>query len=107
MRGASGFLFRLYRVSGICIALVYAAFSLSDMLLSLGAFALGVSEANPVLAWLTERGLFVHAKVVLTGITAGLIAWLYPRGKARPLAWSAVLLSAGVNVYHVWGLSVL
>jgi len=107
MGGASRFLCRLYEVSGTSTAVLYVAFSLSDMLLSLSAFTLGVPEANPLMAWLTERGLFVQGKVLLTGLTAGMIAWLYPRARGRPVAWSAVLLTAGVNVYHVWGLSLL
>lgn len=92
---------------GLWVAGGYVLLSLTDMAFSSVAFALGISEANPVLAWLAGHGLFVPAKVVLSVLVAGLIVWLYPRGRVRTVGWLAVAVMAGVNVYHVWALSVL
>jgi hypothetical protein len=92
---------------GAFVALGYSVLSLTDMALSSVAFTFGVQEANPVLADLLTHGLFVPGKIVLTVAAAGLIAWLYSRGNARPIAWAALLAMAGVNVYHLWGLSLL
>ncbi len=107
MRGGSRLWSRPFGVRAICIALAYVAFSLIDMMFSLRAFALGVGEANPCMAWLAGHGLFVPGKLALTALVAVLIALVYPRGASRPVVWGALLLMAGVNVYHVWGLSVL
>jgi hypothetical protein len=79
-------------------------FSMTDMALSSVAFLLGVSEANPVLAWFASRGLFTPAKLVLTGLVVGLMALAYPHRPGRRVAWGVVLVMAGVTVYHLWGL---
>ena len=107
MARVGGLSWQPHRVSGEFVAVVYAALSLSDMLLSSAAFFVGIPEANPVLAWLEARALFFPAKVLLTAVATGLIAWLYPRGKGRRVAWLALLVMAGVNAYHLWGLSLL
>ncbi len=96
----------LGKVSGAVVALLYAAFSLTDLLLTRAAFSLGVGEANPLLAWLDGHGLFVPAKVALTLVAALLIGFLYSRGRARGIAWSALLLMVSVVGYHFWGLGV-
>jgi len=98
---------RLGRVSGASIAVLYAAFSLTDMLLSLAAFHEGVPEANPLLAWLMPNGLFVPFKLLLTALIACLIAHFYQRRHIQPAAWLALVLTAAVNAYHLWGLSVV
>ena len=95
---------RLGRVSGACVALLYAGFSLTDMVLSLAAFSAGVPEGNPLLAWLMPSGLFVPMKLLLTALIACLIAHFYPRKHIQPAAWLALLLTAAVNGYHLWGL---
>jgi len=107
MPGVGNLLWRLGRVSGVFVALAYAAFSLCDMLRSLTAFAQGVAEANPVMAWLLYHGVFVPGKIALTAFVAALIAWSYRIEKVRPAAWGAVLIAFGVNVYHIWGLSMV
>ncbi len=92
-------------VSGICVALAYAAFSVADMVFSLRAFTLGVGEANPLMAGLASNDLFVPGKLALTAVVAVLLASVYPRGVSKPVAWGVLGLMALVNVYHVWGLS--
>ena len=94
----------LGKVSGAFVALLYAAFSLTDLLLTKAAFSLGVGEANPMLSWLAGHGLFVPAKVALTVVAASLIGFLYSQGRARGVAWSALLLMMSVVGYHLWGL---
>jgi hypothetical protein len=59
------------------------------------------------MAWLATHGLFVPGKLALTGLVGVLIALVYPRGASRPVVWGVLVLMAGVNVYHMWGLSVL
>jgi len=95
---------RLGRVSGVSVALLYAAFSLADMILSLTAFAHGVPEGNPVMSWLLGRHLFVPGKVFLTFLVSGLIAVLYRRSQVRSAAWVALSLMIAVDIYHFWGL---
>lgn len=107
MRGARSFVPWLGQVSGGFVAVLYTAFGLTDMVLSLAAFAGGVPEANPLMAWLFARDLFVPAKVLLTGIGSLLIAGLYAQRRVRVVAWGALLLTAAVNVYHLWGLSLI
>lgn len=98
---------RLGRVSGASVALLYAALSLTDMLFSLAAFTEGVGEGNPLLAWLMPTGLFIPVKLLLTALIACLIAHFYPRKGIQPAAWLALLVTAAVNVYHVWGLKLV
>jgi hypothetical protein len=74
------------------------------MVLSLAAFTAGVPEGNPLLAWLMPNGLFVPMKLLLTALIACLIAYFYPRKGVQPAAWLALLLTAAVDVYHLWGL---
>jgi hypothetical protein len=94
-------------LSGAFVALVYVAFGLMDMVLSLAAFAVGISEGNPFLAWLGGYGLFIPGKLLLTGLTALLINLLYPFARTRYIAHAAVALMALVNAYHVWALNAL
>ncbi len=91
--------------SAAFVALTYLVLGLADLGFSLLAFRLGVAEANPLLAWMAARGLFVPAKLVLTGVAAALIAVLYPRNRVRPVCWMAVALMAVVDAYHLIGLS--
>ncbi len=107
MTGVGNLLWRLGKVSGVFVALVYAAFSLSDMIFSMTAFLQGVPEANPVMVWLLHHGLFVPGKIALTAFVAVLIGWSYRMEAVRPAAWGALLVTFCVNVYHVWGLSVV
>ena len=95
------------RLSGTFIALLYFAFGLTDLILSQAAFAVGIPEGNPVLAWMMSHGLFIPAKIGLTAIVSLLIRALYPLTRIRPLAYSAVLLMALVDAYHVWALNAL
>ena len=107
MRGAGYLLRKAGTVSGACVALVYVGLGLADMLFSLTAFLRGVPEANPVMVWLLLHGLFVPGKLALTGVVAGLIAVSYRIERARPVAWWALGVTAAVNAYHLWGLSVV
>jgi hypothetical protein len=97
----------LDKASAPFVAGVYALLSLTDMVFSSLAFALGVPEANPVMAWLCSHGFFLPAKLLLTAAAAGLILWLYPKRQARSVAWLGVATMAGVVVYHIWGLRTL
>jgi hypothetical protein len=92
---------------GILAAAAYAFLGVADMGLSSVAFVLGVREANPMLAWMAAHGLFVPAKLLLTGLIAALMVWVYAHGRARPIIWGAVLLMGVVDVYHIWGLAAL
>lgn len=107
MRGVGRALEQAGPTAGILIAVLYLAFGLADMFLSMTAFGLGVPEANPVMAWLFAHDLFVPGKMLLTVIVAALIVATYPVRRARPAAWAALLVTAGVDVYHLWGLSVV
>jgi hypothetical protein len=107
MRGAGYLLRKAGTVSGVCVALVYVGLGLGDMFFSLTAFLNGVPEANPVMAWLLANGLFVPGKLALTGIVAALIAASYRIDRARLVAWAALGVTAAVNAYHVWGLSMV
>jgi hypothetical protein len=89
------------RFSGTFVALLYVVFGLGDMFCSLGAFALGFPEANPVLAWMAAHGLFVPAKLALTALAAWLIVALYNHTRAQAVAWAGVIVMALVNVYHL------
>jgi hypothetical protein len=82
----------------------YVILSLADMALSSVSFVIGVGEANPLLAWAGRSHLFIPAKLLLTGLIAWLLVWLYPRRFAKYTAWLAVLLMATVVAYHLWGL---
>jgi len=107
MTRAGNLLWRLGKVSGVFVALVYSAFSLSDMIFSLTAFLQGVPEANPVMVWLLHHGLFIPGKMALTAFVAVLIGWSYRLEPVRPAAWGALLVAFCVNVYHLWGLSMV
>ena len=107
MTRTGNLLWRLGKVSGVFVALVYSALSLSDMIFSLTAFLQGVPEANPVMVWLLHHGLFIPGKIALTAFAAVLIGWSYRLEAVRPAAWGALLVAFCVNVYHFWGLSVV
>jgi len=92
---------------GAFMALVYVAFGLTDMLLSSAAFALGIPEGNPLLAWLGREGLFVPGKLLFTAIAGILIASLYPRVRVRPLIHGTLALMLCVDAYHIWALNLL
>jgi hypothetical protein len=97
----------LDRISGPLVAATYVLLSLTDMVFSSLAFTLGVPEGNPVMAWLCRHGLFMPAKLLLTGLVAGLMLKLYPRRQVRSVAWLAVAAMAGVVAYHIWAFSTL
>lgn len=84
----------------------YALLGLADMALSSLSFVLGIREANPVLAWASVHHLFVLAKLLLTGLVASLLLWMYPRPHGRQVAWLAASLTAAVIGYHLWGLHI-
>ena len=107
MRGGHRLWGQSFGVTGVGLALAYAAFGLADLAFSMQAFGLGVAEGNPFMAWLAQHDLFVAAKLMLTALVAVLIAWVYPRGASKPVIWGVLAFMAVVNVYHVWGLSVL
>ena len=107
MRGVGRALQQAGHTAGILIAVLYLGFGLADMFFSMTAFDLGVPEANPVMAWLFAHDLFLPGKTLLTAIVAVLIVVTYPAKRARPAAWAALLVTAGVDVYHLWGLSLV
>jgi len=91
----------LAKPSAVFVALVYLILGLADLGFSRLAFALGVGEGNPFLAWMQAHGIFVPAKLALTGVAATLIAVLYSRKRARLLCWAVVLVMVMVDAYHV------
>lgn len=93
------------RPSAVFVALLYLILGVADLGFSLLAFRLGVAEGNPLLAWMEARGLFIPAKLALTGVATGLIAVLYSRDRARALCWALIALMVVVNAYHVVELS--
>jgi hypothetical protein len=95
----------LGKVSGLFVATVYVVLGLGDLIMSLAAFHLGVSEANPVLGFMAARGLFVPAKLAFTLLVAILIALLYSRRRVQLLCWSALILMALVDLYHAVSLT--
>jgi hypothetical protein len=95
----------LAKPSAVFVALIYLVLGLADLGFSLLAFQLGVLEGNPLLAWMSRHGLFVPAKLALTGLATALIALLYSRNRARGLCWGAILVMMTVDVYHVVALS--
>ena len=95
------------KISGTFFAFLYIVFGLTDLLLSLAAFTLGVYEGNPLLAWFLEQGLFVYAKVGLTVFVALLIWYLYAVARARAAIYIALGITALVDIYHIWALRVL
>ena len=107
MKSLEGLCWPMRKVSGWCVACLYVAFSMTDLLLSHAAFVLGVAEANPVLAWVAAHGLFVPAKVLLTAVAAALIVVLHSRRRAQHISWLALMVMGAVNVYHLLGLSAI
>lgn len=91
--------------SAVFVALLYLILGIADLGFSLIAFRLGVAEGNPLLAWMEARGLFIPAKLALTGVATGLIAALYSRARARALCWALIMVMVAVNAYHVIELS--
>ena len=92
--------------SAVFVALLYLVLGLADLIFSLLAFRLGVLEGNPFLAWMEIHGVFVPAKLLLTGLAAFLLAALYSRNRARALCWGVILAMAAVDAYHVVALMV-
>jgi len=95
----------LSSVSGAFVAVLYVVFGLADLWFSLIAFRFGVPEGNPFLALMGEHGLFVPAKLALTGVAALLISRLYYRPRVQMLCWSALLAMMAVDAYHVVNLN--
>jgi hypothetical protein len=93
--------------TGAVLACGYMVLSMADMACSLFAFSVGVPEMNPLLAWMAERGCFVPAKVGLSAVVGAMMVWMYGVRRGRVACWGAVIVMAGVNVYHVWGFSKL
>ncbi len=93
------------QISGIWVAMLYAALAFVDLTFSLTAFSEGITEANPLLAWLIPNGLFVPMKVLLTALVSCLIAFFYSRRGVQRAIWFAVLITAAVDLYHIWGLA--
>ena len=95
----------LAKPSAVFVALLYLVLGVADLGFSLIAFRLGVAEGNPLLAWMEARGLFLPAKLALTGLATGLIAVLYSRNRAQALCWAAIAVMVVVNAYHIIALS--
>jgi hypothetical protein len=87
------------------VALLYVVFGIVDLTCSLAAFQLGFPELNPFLRWMDGHGLFVPAKLAMTGIVAVLVALLYSVGPARLVAWSGIVTMMVVTAYHLLGLN--
>src|SRR5574340_285767 len=98
---STAFALSLGKVSGGFVAAAYTAFGLADLWFSLTAFRLGIAEGNPFLALMGQHGLFVPAKLALTGIAAVLIWVLYRRSRVQLICWAALLTMAAVDAYHV------
>ncbi len=96
-----------FQMSGPGMAVLDAGLGVTDLILSLAAFALGVPEGNPALAFMLQHGLFVPAKVLLTLFAGALIAALYRHDLVRRLAWFAVVAMAAVDIYHILSLHAL
>lgn len=89
----------------IAVFLLYLAFGLADLILTLIAFSWGVKEGNPIMAASIQNGYFIPAKIFLTALIAFGVAFIYK--KYPKIAWYILFLMAAVLVYHAWGLSQL
>ncbi len=81
---------------------VYAFLGLIDYALTLAAFHLGATEANPGLAWFHQQGLFEFAKLSLTLLVCCVAFKLWQRPFVRRILFLANGIMVGVVVYHVW-----
>ncbi|MEM4408390.1 MAG: DUF5658 family protein [Candidatus Caldarchaeum sp.] len=80
----------------------YAFLGLIDYALTLAAFHLGASEANPGLAWFHKEGLFEFAKISLTLLICCVAFKLWDRPSVRFILYLANGLMVGVVAYHAW-----
>ena len=80
----------------------YALLSLLDYGFSIVAFKLGYEEANPILAWYKERGLFGAVKIgtILAVAILGTSAWRFRA--VRLVIYLANALMVLVVGYHLF-----
>jgi len=87
------------RVPGAVVT--YAVLGLLDFGFTLMSFQIGLKEANPVLAWYAERGLFEVAKIASTIVVILLGFFLWRILAVRSIIYGANLIMTGVLVYHI------
>jgi hypothetical protein len=79
---------------------LYAWLSLCDLGLTLAAFVLGATEANPMLAWFYREGLFEFTKLTSTLLVSCVAFRLWSEPRVRRLVTLANVLMALVLAYH-------
>jgi hypothetical protein len=80
----------------------YAFLGLVDYALTLAAFHLGASEANPGLAWFQQEGLFEFAKLSLTLLVCCIAFKLWKFPSVRGILFLGNGIMVGVVLYHAW-----
>lgn len=93
----------------LVVLIAFLSLNAADLLLTIDALDSGASEANPLMAWLLGKDVFIAAVYKLSvGAAAALIIFAL-RGYRRVLEASLVLLSSFTALlgYHVFGAFVL
>lgn len=80
---------------------LYAALSLADLGFSLAAFEAGAREANPLLAWFAQWGLFEFAKLVLTLLVCCVAFRAWPGRGTEAILRMGNLAMTALFVYHL------
>ena len=87
------------RVPGAVV--LYAVLGLLDFGFTLMSFQLGFREANPILSWYAERGLFEVVKITSTIVVVMLGFFLWRVIAVRSVIYGANAVMTGVLVYHL------
>jgi hypothetical protein len=93
--------------AGVPLAVkVYAALGLVDLGFTLLALEHGYQEANPILAWYEQHGLFEVAKLFATIAVIALAFFLWRMPLVRVILIVANIVMGIVALYHAsfWGL---
>ena len=70
-------------------AALYLILASADLIFSLVAFALGVAEGNPFMAWLLAQGFFVPGKILVSLMVAALMLASWRSSRHRSPAYAA------------------
>jgi Domain of unknown function (DUF5658) len=96
-------------VALITVLVLVNVLSIADWMLTLRVLEAGAAEGNPVLAAMISAnpaGAFVFKLAATLGVTIALWSWRRYRA-VLATAIGALLIYAGLMVYHAWGLSQL
>jgi hypothetical protein len=79
---------------------LYGVLGLLDYALTLMAFRAGLGEANPVLAWFANHGLFEFAKLSMTLLVVAIAFHLRHKQRAKFVMAVANAAMFSLLVYH-------